>query len=70
MSATLPNLREIAVWLNASLYVTDFRPIEIKEYLKIGPDIVPCGSDGLKDLKLPLSKIPGARSLSSLVKIP
>lgn len=46
MSATLPNLRELAIWLDACLYVTDFRPVEVKEYLKIGLDIIPCGTPG------------------------
>ncbi|KAK9506409.1 hypothetical protein O3M35_008360 [Rhynocoris fuscipes] len=39
MSATLPNLDDLARWLNAALYKTDFRPIELKEYLKVGHSI-------------------------------
>lgn len=63
MSATLPNLRELAIWLDACLYVTDFRPVEVKEYLKIGLDMVPCGTPGAQDLKTPLAKLPGHRAL-------
>jgi DNA polymerase theta len=63
MSATLPNLRELAIWLDAALYVTDFRPVEVKEFMKIGLDMVPVSSQGLQDLKLPLNKLPGHRQL-------
>ena len=34
MSATLPNLRLLADWLEASLYQTQFRPIALKECIK------------------------------------
>ena len=36
MSATLPDLQLLAHWLRADLYRTDFRPIPLKEYIKIG----------------------------------
>ena len=40
MSATLPNLKEIAVWLDSCLYVTHFRPVVVKEYMKIGNELI------------------------------
>ncbi|KYO22450.1 DNA polymerase theta isoform B [Alligator mississippiensis] len=39
MSATLPNLHLLASWLNAELYHTDFRPVPLMEWVKIGSNI-------------------------------
>ncbi|KAJ8342804.1 hypothetical protein SKAU_G00327320 [Synaphobranchus kaupii] len=46
MSATLPNLKLLACWLNAELYHTDYRPVPLDERLKIGTSIY----DGSMDL--------------------
>lgn len=45
MSATIANLREIATFLNADVYTRNFRPIELKEYVKIGTDILTIDGD-------------------------
>lgn len=39
MSATIPNLSLLATWLGADLYQTDYRPVPLKEFLKIGPSV-------------------------------
>ncbi|KAL3500503.1 hypothetical protein ACH5RR_039596, partial [Cinchona calisaya] len=36
MSATLPNVAAVADWLQAALYETDFRPVPLEEYIKVG----------------------------------
>ncbi|CAF2131488.1 unnamed protein product [Rotaria magnacalcarata] len=35
MSATIPNLNQLAEWLNAEIYETTFRPIPLEQYIKI-----------------------------------
>jgi DNA polymerase theta len=34
MSATFPNIEQVANWLEAELYVTNFRPTKVTEYIK------------------------------------
>lgn len=39
MSATMPNVSEVAKWLQAALYQTEFRPIPLEEFMKVGNTI-------------------------------
>ncbi|KAG9509345.1 DNA polymerase theta, partial [Fragariocoptes setiger] len=39
LSATLPNLQCLAHWLNASLHITEYRPVPLHEKIKIGTNI-------------------------------
>lgn len=39
MSATMPNVAAVADWLQAALYQTDFRPVPLEEYVKVGSTI-------------------------------
>ncbi|KAM7276027.1 hypothetical protein ACFE04_017893 [Oxalis oulophora] len=39
MSATMPNVVAVADWLQAALYQTDFRPVPLEEYIKVGNTI-------------------------------
>ncbi len=36
MSATLPNLEEVAAWMDAALFLTAFRPVQLQELYKLG----------------------------------
>uniref|UniRef100_A0A1B0DMP4 DNA polymerase theta n=1 Tax=Phlebotomus papatasi TaxID=29031 RepID=A0A1B0DMP4_PHLPP len=40
MSATLPNLELLCRWLSAQFYLTDFRPVELREMIKVGNKIL------------------------------
>lgn len=39
MSATLPNLDLLAHWLKAELYSTNYRPVPLMEWVKIGTNV-------------------------------
>ncbi|TMW42120.1 hypothetical protein DOY81_012796, partial [Sarcophaga bullata] len=46
MSATIGNLSEISEFLNADVYTRGFRPVELKEYIKCGRDILEINLQG------------------------
>ena len=48
MSAVLPNLPILATWLKAALYQTDFRPVPLKEMVKVGPTLYSIDFDHIK----------------------
>jgi replicative superfamily II helicase len=39
MSATLPNVADVAHWLDAQCYSTDYRPVPLQHYMKVGATI-------------------------------
>lgn len=40
MSATIGNINELATFLHADVYNKDFRPVELREHIKCGADIL------------------------------
>lgn len=47
MSATIGNLRELAEFLSADIYHKDFRPVELREYIKCGADLLEVKKDAI-----------------------
>lgn len=45
MSATIGNLKELAEFLNADIYYKDFRPVDLREYIKCGSDLLEIKKD-------------------------
>lgn len=39
LSATLPNIDHFQKWLNASLYMSHYRPVPLHEYVKVGTTV-------------------------------
>lgn len=35
MSATIPNVDVVSRWLDAALYLSTFRPVQLSQYLKV-----------------------------------
>ena len=50
MSATFPNLEEMSQWIGGKIYISNFRPIEVKEFAKIGDKIVNQAGDEVRQL--------------------
>ncbi|XP_039964616.1 helicase POLQ-like [Bactrocera tryoni] len=46
MSATIGNLTEVSTFLKADVYTRSFRPVELREYIKCGNDILAINSAG------------------------
>lgn len=45
MSATIGNLPELAKFLEADVYHKDFRPVELREFIKCGADLLEIKKD-------------------------
>eukprot|EP00961_Rhodomonas_salina_P130815 1761061-Rhodomonas_salina.5 len=40
LSATVPNIEDLARWIDAQLFVTDFRPVPLTEHLVVNREIL------------------------------
>eukprot|EP00879_Flechtneria_rotunda_P033536 GHRR01037153.1.p2 GENE.GHRR01037153.1~~GHRR01037153.1.p2 ORF type:complete len:180 (+),score=50.43 GHRR01037153.1:1043-1582(+) len=53
MSATLPNVDQVANWLDAVLYRTDFRPVQLRQHIKVGRSIKSANDQVVCELMVP-----------------
>lgn len=56
MSATLPNLELLCRWLSAQFYLTDFRPVELREMIKVGKKILSNRFEEIRTLDVQVSR--------------
>jgi POLQ-like helicase len=56
MSATIGNMNEIGNFLNAYVYTKDFRPVQLKESVKINQDIFVINKDVDGSMKIKLDR--------------
>ena len=54
MSATMPNGHEVAQWLDAELYVTDVRPVPLRQFLKVGTSVLDATGTEVRKLEPPI----------------
>jgi len=65
MSATFPNLKEVSMWLGAALYLTNFRPVEVKEFVKFGSEVLDTKFESVR--RLPFNQWDTKLGILSLV---
>ncbi|WIA12996.1 hypothetical protein OEZ85_006607 [Tetradesmus obliquus] len=53
MSATLPNVDQVAAWLDAVLYQTDFRPVQLRQFVKLGRALKDQAGQVVRELAVP-----------------
>jgi DNA polymerase theta len=53
MSATLDNCDLLQKWIDCEIYITNFRPVPLTEYLKVGNEVV--DKQGVVQFKFPLA---------------
>ena len=58
MSATLPNLSDLSLWLDAALFTTSYRPVSLSTYICYDKTIFsPVASSTAGDSSAPICKL-------------
>ena len=57
MSATIPNLNDIAKWLNAELFITDYRPVTLNEHIVVDNKIIKISTNSAEPSNSPFNSL-------------
>ena len=68
MSATIPNIQDLSKWLNSVHFESDYRPIQLLEFVKLGNTIYDKKENIVKQLDPPIVSRDGPNHIYKLIQ--